>query len=106
MSVSAAVKPKEGPCHVELVHCASTGSGTRWLADWLRARRSGIAVVVIDGTGNAVGLANALKSKDDGYEGKPLVPSAVQVAGPKDASAAAAGLLDALGDGSVTHRCV
>lgn len=103
VSVSAAVKPKAGPCHVELVHCASTGSGTRWLADWLRARRAGIAVVVIDGTGNAVGLANALKSKDDGYEGKPLVPSAVKVAGPKDASAAAAGLLDAIGDGSVTH---
>lgn len=103
VSLAVAVKPKAGPCHVELVHRAPTSSGAKWLANWIRKRRDKAAVVVIDGVGNAISLSNMLMSKDEEYEGMPLAPKAVRVAAPKDVSAAAAGLLDDIADEAVTH---
>lgn len=103
VSVAVAVKPKAGPCHVELVHRTPTSAGAKWLANWFRKRRDKVSVVVIDGVGNAVSLANMLRSKDEEYEGLPLAPKAVQVAAAKEVSAAAVGLLDDINDEAVTH---
>lgn len=44
-----AVCPKEGPARISLIERQSTAIGTRWLADWLRARYDRASCVVIDG---------------------------------------------------------
>ena len=44
-----AVCPKEGPARISLIERQSTAIGTRWLADWLRARYGRASCVVIDG---------------------------------------------------------
>lgn len=49
VSLCAAVVPKDGEARIELIERRPTGLGTQWLADWLNARYSKAACVVIDG---------------------------------------------------------
>lgn len=56
-----AVIPKEGPARVSIIQRKPTGHGTQWLADWLNARESKAACVVIDGRNGADVLVDKIR---------------------------------------------
>ena len=64
VAVAAALKPDEPlqPVFVEMVREAPTAEGLQWLVEWLEARQSKAAQIVIDGKAGAPWLINALRA--------------------------------------------
>lgn len=90
-----AVIPSEGPARISLIERRNTGSGTRWLADWLNERYHKASCVVIDGRNGADVLADRLA---DTWK----VKGSVVRPGARDVVASVSLLLDSLGEKSVT----
>lgn len=60
VGLGVAVRPDDGPVHVDVVAIESTSRGTTWLVDWLASRWRQAAQIVVDGRGSASALVNAL----------------------------------------------
>jgi hypothetical protein len=62
VAVSGALKPAEGPVHIELVgdHSGTMAAGTASLVQWVAARWRDYAAIVIDGKSHAGTFVNAL----------------------------------------------
>lgn len=94
VALAGAVRPDDGPVHVEGVAHRRMLEGTRWLVDWLVDRRD--TRVVVDGRAGAGALVRALV--ESGFpERRIVVPTAEQ------AVAAHTGLLTAVTEGTVSH---
>ena len=95
VALCVAVIPKDGPARIELIERRPTGLGTQWLADWLNARYTKAACVVIDGRNGVDVLTEKIA---DTWRAKISVirPSAREVI------AAVSGLMNALGEKTVT----
>lgn len=95
VALCVAVIPKDGPARIELIERRPTGLGTQWLADWLNARYTKAACVVIDGRNGVDVLTEKIA---DTWRAKVSVirPSAREVI------AAVSGLMNALGEKTVT----
>lgn len=61
VGLAGAIRPDEGPIHVEAIRQAPLSEGTQWLVDFLVERKSEVAQIVIDGRSGVGYLANALK---------------------------------------------
>lgn len=59
-TLSVALKPSDGPVHIEVIECKSMTCGIGWFADWLEARKSQAAQITIDGMSNAQPLIDEL----------------------------------------------
>jgi hypothetical protein len=90
-----AVIPVTGKPRISLIERKSTAHGTKWLADWLKARYQKSSCVVIDGRNGVDVLCDRLSTV---YRAKGSVirPNA------KDMIAAVSFLVDAVNDGSLT----
>lgn len=96
VGLAGALKPDEGPIHVEAIRQAPMSDGTQWLVDFLEERKGDVAQIVIDGKSGVGYLVNALR---DAGVGKRLIltPSTDQVI-------TAHSLLDrGITEGSITH---
>lgn len=60
VALGAAMRPSDGPTHVEAIKSAPMGDGITWLVDYLEARKARIAQVVIDGRAGTGYLVQAL----------------------------------------------
>ena len=87
--------PADGPARISLIDRRNTGTGTRWLADWLNERYHKASCVVIDGRNGADVLADRLA---DTWK----VKGSVVRPGARDVVASVSLLLDSLGEKSVT----
>ena len=90
-----AVIPVTGKPRISLIERKSTAHGTKWLADWLKARYQKSSCVVIDGRNGVDVLCDRLSTV---YRAKGSVirPNA------KDMIAAVSFLVDAVNDGNLT----
>lgn len=61
VALAAAIRPDEGPIHVEGIRIASMGDGTGWLLDWLLERHERAAQIVVDGKAGVGYLVQALR---------------------------------------------
>ena len=95
VSLCGAVIPAEGPARISLIDRRATGSGTRWLAEWLNERYSRASCVVIDGRNGAETLADRIA---DVWR---IKGSVVRPSG-RDVVAAVSTLTDALAERSLT----
>lgn len=96
VALSVALRPAEGPVHVEGVAHKRVTSGTRWLRDWLADRWDGAAAVVVDGKAGAGAFVKSLER--GGLKGRKLVvPSSDQVI------TAHSMFLTAVTDGAMSH---
>lgn len=98
VSVAGAMKPDDGPVHVELVgaHSGTMAAGTNSLVDWLASRWRDTSMIVVDGTGLAGAFVNALRAA--GVPDRVIkTPSWTEVA------AGNAMMLNAVITGEVTH---
>ena len=78
VALAGAMKPEDGPIHVEGIKQAPLSDGTQWLIDFLVERKDEAAQIVIDGKSGVGYLVNALKAERVG--GKViLVPTLDQV---------------------------
>ena len=79
VALAGAVRPKDGPVHVEAIEQRSMAEGTEWLIDFLVERHKDAAQIVIDGKYGVGFLVQALK--DAGVKNKRLVllPNLAQV---------------------------
>ena len=97
VALGAALRPADGPVHVEGIKLASMGDGTRWLVDWLLERHETAAQIVIDGKSGVGYLVNALR------EGG--VPKSVIITMSMDQVTTATSMFDSAMKGrEVTHR--
>lgn len=97
VALAAALRPKDGPVHVEGIKLASMGDGTRWLVDWLLERHEDAAQIVLDGKSGVGYLVNALR------EGG--VPKSVIITMGTDQVTSAHSMFEsALKDRELTHR--
>lgn len=96
VALSVALRPIEGPVHVEGVAHRKVSEGTRWLRDWLGERWDGAAAVVIDGKAGAGAFLKSLERA--GMKGRKMVaPSSDQVV------TAHSMFLTAVTDGGLSH---
>lgn len=95
VSLCAAVVPKDGEARIELIERRPTGLGTQWLADWLNARYSKAACVVIDGKNGVDVLVDKI-AETWRMKGSVIRPTA------KDVIAAVSTLVDALNEQTIT----
>lgn len=93
VALAVAVQPPVGPAHFEGVEVRSVVDGTRWLIDWLAARSAPVAV---DGRSGSGALVKALCRA--GVPARRIHRTTTD-----EAIAAAAGLVDAVTQGDVTH---
>ncbi|WP_300345489.1 DEAD/DEAH box helicase family protein [Nesterenkonia sp.] len=96
VGLAAAMRPAEGPIHVEGIRYASMSEGTRWLVDWLVDRKDRAAQIVIDGKSNAGYLVNALLKEG-------VSKTAVLTPGTDQVVAAHAMFLEAVRAGGMSH---
>ena len=97
VALAAAIRPDEGPIHVEGIKLASTGDGTAWLVDFLVDRRDTAAQIVVDGKAGVGYLVNAL------HEAK--IPKSVIITAGTDTITTASSMVEnAIGSKDVTHR--
>ena len=97
VSLAVALKPADGPVHVEIIENRSMGSGISWLADWLIERKNKAATVVIDGLNSSSTLVEMLRNKGMTSKGAITVPKA------GDVVTASSMLLNAVREGKITH---
>lgn len=92
----AAARAVEGlPCHVELLRCEPTSTGTAWLADWLAERPKRACCVAVDGLSGAGVLCDRLAGRvPRSYVVRPRASDAID---------AASMLLDAIREKQMTH---
>lgn len=93
VALSAAIRPVEGPVHVEGIAHRPVVDGTRWLVEWLAERTGRVAV---DGKSGSGALVEALK-KARVRESRIVRPVADQVI------TAHAGFVEAVGAREVSH---
>ena len=96
-SIAAAVKPDDGPVHVELVDNKSMSGGVGWLVEWLAPRMKTASTVAIDGLHWSGSLVEQLRS--NGVRAK----LAVTVPGTKEVVTASSMMLNAIESHNVTH---
>jgi len=60
VALAAAIRPDNGPIHVEGIKLAAMGDGTAWLIDWLVDHHENAAQIVVDGKAGVGYLVNAL----------------------------------------------
>lgn len=95
VALAAAIKPKSGISHVELVCIESMAKGTTWLADWLAERPSRASCVAVDGKAGAGMLSEKLVDR---------VPSKYyRVMKTQDAITASSMMLEAIQNNEITH---
>ena len=77
--IAVCVKPADGKPHIEIAAIESTASGVQWFAEYVIARKSKFAAVVIDGGGPAQTLTDRAR---EGGVPKPAImrPGAADVA--------------------------
>lgn len=95
VALAACLRPDEGNPYVEVVKSSSTSRGTRWVAEWLDARRDKIASVAIDGKR---GESTVQKLADLKFPKR-----AVRVPGTADMAKANSMLVEAVQSGSISH---
>ncbi len=71
VALAAALRPADGPVHVEGIRQAPMGEGTRWLSEWLIERHAEAAQIVVHGKGMAEALVNSLH--DGGVRNKKVI---------------------------------
>lgn len=95
VALAAAIKPKSGIPHVELVCIKSMAKGTTWLADWLAERPSRASCVAIDGKSGTGMLSEKLVDR---------VPNKYyRVMKTQDAITASSMMLEAIQNNEITH---
>lgn len=79
VALSVALRPDEGPVHVEAIQSEPMSEGTAWLVDFLAERKDETANIVIDGKSGSGTLATDLR--DAGVKNKHLliIPTLDQV---------------------------
>lgn len=95
VALAVCLNPDEGKPYVEVVKSASTSRGTRWVAEWLDARRDRVASVAIDGKrgeSTVQALADAKFPK-----------RAVHVPGSADVAKACSMLVEAVQSRAIEH---
>lgn len=97
VALGAAIRPDEGPVHVEGIKLASMGDGTQWLVDWLVDHHEKAAQIVVDGKSGVGFLVNALR--DAG-----VPKSVILTPGVDDIIAAHSMFESAVGAGGLSHR--
>lgn len=95
VALAVCLKPDAGSPYIEVVRAASTSRGSRWVADWLLARRGRVASVAIDGKR---GEAAVQALSDAGWP-----RAALRVPGASDVAKACAALVDAVEGRAVAH---
>lgn len=93
VALAAAVRPEAGPVHVEGIDLRNIVDGTRWLVEWLASRS---APVALDGRAGTGALAAALRRA--GVPARRIHRVTVD-----EAISSAAGFVDAVTVGEVTH---
>lgn len=63
VAVSVALRPPEGPVHLEGVFARSMAGGTGWLEDWLAERWRKAGRIVVDGRAHAGAFVSALEKR-------------------------------------------
>lgn len=97
VALAAAIRPDEGPIHVEGIKVAPMGDGTLWLVEWLLERHERAAQIVIDGKSGVGYLVNALRTGG--------VPKSVILTPTTDEVVAAHSMLEAaINQGELSHR--
>lgn len=97
VALAGALRPDEGPIHVEAIQQAPMSDGTRWLVDWLAARHEQAAQIVVYGKGFAESFIDRLREEGVRNRALILVPTFAE-------SLTAHAMLDeAVKQGSVTH---
>src|SRR5690625_100081 len=96
VALAGAVRGRDGAVHVEAIRQAPMSEGTQWLVDFLVERKSGFALVAVDGRAGAGYLVNALRGEGLGK---------LQILAPTtDQAVTAHSMLDrAVTQGEVTH---
>lgn len=106
-ALCAAIRPENGPVHVELVTQMSMEEGTRCFADWLLDAIDVASFVIIDGKSDAEPLRQRLlqgrPDKDDPDERERYSKKAVAVARTADLVEACSMFVDAVREGDITH---
>lgn len=95
VALCGAVIPEDGPARISLIKYQSTGSGIKWLVDWLNQRYTTASCVVIDGR-NGVDLLIEQIGDTWKFKGSKIRASA------KDAVAATSFLVDAIAQQGIT----
>jgi hypothetical protein len=93
---AVALKPEEGPVHVEIAEHRSMAHGVSWLATALAERKSQAAVMVIDGLSGAPALLEELRKS--GVSTKALIAPRAG-----DVIAAASMFLNAVTEKQLSH---
>lgn len=95
-TLSACIRPKDGPAHVEVVENRSMSYGLSWFVEWLLSRKAKTSQVTVDGMAHAEALKDELVRK--GMPERMVVrPKAA------DMASACSTLLNAVNEGKVTH---
>ena len=76
VALSAAIRPQLGAIHVEGIRSAPTSDGIEWLVEWLVARKSTAAQIVVDGRSGTGYLIQALR--DRGVPQKAIITPTVE----------------------------
>lgn len=97
VALAAAIRPGEGPIHVDPIKQAPMGEGTVWLADWLIERWRDASQIVIYGKGQAESLINMLR--EGGVRNRRVILTPTF----SDAVAAHAMLEQAIKNGTLSH---
>lgn len=97
VALAAAIRPEDGPVHVEGIKHAPTSDGTAWLLDWLLERHEKAAQIVIEGKSGVGYLVQALRDEK--------VPARVIITPTVEQVTAAHSMFEAaLNQGTLTHR--
>lgn len=95
VSLAVCLRPEDGKPYVEVVRSVSTSRGTRWIADWLEARRDRVASVAIDGKRGE----STVQALSDAH----FPRKAVHVPGSSDMAKACSMLVDSVQSGTIEH---
>jgi phage terminase large subunit-like protein len=97
VGLAAAIRPDEGPIHVEGIKMASMADGTGWVVEWLLERHDRAAQIVVDGKAGVGYLVQALRDEK--------VPASVIITPTVDQVVAAHSMFEAgLTGREMTHR--
>ena len=96
VALGVALKPDDGPTHVEGIEHRAMADGVGWLVDWLAERWRTCDGIVIDGKSGAGDLENALRARK-------VSPKAIITPNVTDIVTAHAMFLNAIRDKNLTH---